>query len=147
MPFRFNTLRNVDRCQRHGTEGNSTHQGKNCRTGKTLGILVIIGIFDLVAKQDFATANELFIDPQPIFIGAGFGAGAGRTGLQAHSNRGLKYIRTKRATVYVEFDAQIAGIANPGYLITRVENYGFRKNTNENGAFGHGESLQLTLES
>jgi hypothetical protein len=32
-------------------------------------------------------------------------------------------------------------------LIARIENYDFGENTNKNGAFGHGESLQLTVES
>jgi hypothetical protein len=46
--------------------------------------------FGLIAQQDFAAANELLVDPQAIFIRAGFGAGAWWTGLQAHANRSLK---------------------------------------------------------
>jgi hypothetical protein len=109
--------------------------------------LVLGRNFELVAKQDFAAADQLFIDPQPIFVGAGFGPRTRWTGLQAHADGRLKNIGSERATVYVEFDAQIAGVANPSYLVARIENYDFGENTNENGAFGHGKSLQLTLKS
>ena len=97
---------------------------------------------ELIAEQDFAAANELFIDPQTILVSADFGAGAWWTGLQAHANRSLKYIGAKRATVYIEFDAQIASIADPGYLIAGIEDHYFGEDTNENGTFGHAQSLQ-----
>ena len=67
--------------------------------------------------------------------------------MQTHSDRRLKDIGAKWATVDVEFDAQIAGIADPGNLISRIENHYFGENTNENWAFGHAESLQSTVES
>jgi len=67
--------------------------------------------------------------------------------LQTHSNGRLKDIGAKRAAVDVEFDAQIAGFTDPGDLIARIENYDFGENTNENRAFSHAESLQLTAES
>jgi len=62
--------------------------------------------------------------------------------LQAHAGGSLKNIGGERAAVDVEFDAQIAGIANPGDLIAGIEDHYFGKYTNENGAFGHVESLQ-----
>src|SRR5258707_794425 len=101
----------------------------------------------LIPEQNLAAAHQLFVDPQAILIRTDFGAGARRAGLQAHADWCLKNIGAKRAAVDVEFDAQIAGIADPGDLIAGIEDYYFGENTNENGAFGHGESLQLTVQS
>ena len=67
--------------------------------------------------------------------------------MQAHADRSLKDVGAKRAAVDVEFDAQIAGITDPGDLIAGIEDYYFGKNTNENWAFSHAESLQLSVES
>ncbi len=91
----------------------------------------------LVAKLHFAAADQLIVNPQAVLVGAGFGAGAWRAGLQAHARGSLENIRGERATVHVEFDAQIAGVADPGDLISGIENYNFWKYTNENGTFGH----------
>ena len=67
--------------------------------------------------------------------------------MQAHADRGLKDVGAEWAAVHVEFHAQIAGVTDPGDLIAGIENYGFGENTNENWAFSHLESLQLTAES
>jgi hypothetical protein len=97
---------------------------------------------ELIPEQNLATANELLVDPQAVFVRTDFGAGPWWTGLQAHANRSLKNIGAKRATVYIEFDAQIAGIANPSDLIAGIQNHDFGENTNENGTFSHAQSLQ-----
>lgn len=101
----------------------------------------------LAAEFDFAAAHELIVDPQAVLVAAGLGAGTWRAGLQAHAGGSLENIGGKRAAVHVEFDAQIAGVADPGDLIAGIEDHHFWKYTNENGAFGHVESLQLTVES
>ena len=101
----------------------------------------------LIPEQNLATADELFIDPQPILIRAGFRAGAPRAGLQAHADRSLKDVGAKRAPVHVEFDAQVASVANPGNLVAGIEYDDFGENTNQNRAFSHAQSLQLTVES
>lgn len=101
----------------------------------------------LVAELDFAAANQLIINPQAILVGTGLGAGARRTGMQVHARGSLENIGGERAAVDVELDAEIAGVADPGDLIAGIEDHYFRKYTNEDGAFGHAESLQLTVES
>jgi hypothetical protein len=97
---------------------------------------------ELIPEQNLAAANELLVDPQTVFVRADFGARAWWTGLQAHANRSLKNIGAKRATVYIEFDAQVAGIADPGYLIAGIEDHYFGEDTNQNGTFSHAQSLQ-----
>ena len=59
----------------------------------------------LIPEQNLATADELFIDPQPILIRAGFRGGAPRAGLQPHADGSLKDVGAKRAAVHVEFHA------------------------------------------
>ena len=100
-----------------------------------------------VKEFDFAAAHELVVDPQAVLVAAGFGAGAWRAGLQAHAGGSLENIGGKRATVPVELDAQITSVADPGDLIAGIEDDYFREYTNENGAFGHVESLQSTVKS
>ena len=102
---------------------------------------------ELFAQLDLAAADELVINPDAIFVVGRFAAGAGRASEQAHSRRGLKNIGAERATVDVEFDAEIASFAKPGNLIAGIEDDGFRENSNQNGAISHAESLQLTAES
>jgi len=84
----------------------------------------------LITQQDFAAAHQLFVDPQAVLIGADFRAGTWWPGLQTHSHRSLKHIGAKRAAVDVEFDTQVTGIANPGDLISGIEDHYFRENTN-----------------
>lgn len=104
-------------------------------------------VAELFAEENFAAAYELVVDPQAVLEGAGFGAGARRAGLQAHASRRLKNIGGKRAAIDVEFDAQVAGVADPGDLITGIKDHDFGENSHENWAFGHGESLQATAQS
>ena len=111
------------------------------------GCWSVVEKIPLFAQQDFAAADELVINPDAIFVVGWFAAGAGRASEQAHSRRGLKNIGAERATVDVEFDAEIARFAKPGNLIAGIEDDGFRENSNQNGAISHAESLQLTAES
>jgi hypothetical protein len=104
-------------------------------------------VAELFAEENFAAAYELVVYPQAVLEGAGFGAGARRAGLQAHASRRLKNIGGKRAAIDVEFDAQVAGVADPGDLITGIKDHDFGENSHENWAFGHGESLQATAQS
>jgi len=101
----------------------------------------------LAAEFDFAAAYQLIVDPQAVLVAARLGAGAWRAGLQAHAGGSLENIGGERAAVDVEFDAQIAGVANPCDLIAGIEDHNFWENTDENGAFGHVQSLQLTVQS
>ena len=101
----------------------------------------------LAAEFDFAAANQLIVDPQAVLVPAGLGAGARRAGLQAHARGSLENIGGERAAVDVEFDAQIAGVADPGDLIARIEDNNFGEYTDKNRAFSHAESLQSTVES
>jgi hypothetical protein len=98
-----------------------------------------------VAEEHFAAADELVVDPDAVLIADGFRPGAGRTGLQAHSRRSLKNIGAERAAVGIEFNAEVAGFAEPGNLIAGIEDDGFWKNPNINGAVSHGESLPSTV--
>lgn len=101
----------------------------------------------LTAEFDFAAAHQLIVDPQAVLVAASFGAGAWRAGLQAHASRSLENVGGERAAVDVELDTQIAGVANPGDLIAGIEDDYFGEYTNENGAFGHVQSLPSTVES
>jgi hypothetical protein len=98
-----------------------------------------------VAEEHFAAADELVVDPDAVLIADGFRPGAGRTGLQAHSWRSLKNVGAERAAVGIEFNAEVAGFAEPGNLIAGIEDDGFWKNPNINGAVSHGESLPSTV--
>ena len=101
----------------------------------------------LVAEENFAATDELVVDPGAVFVAGGFRTRARGTSLQAHSGRRLENVRAERAAVHVEFDAKIAGIAEPGNLVAGIEHDGFGEDPDENGAVSHGESLQLTVES
>jgi hypothetical protein len=101
----------------------------------------------LVAEENFAATDELVIDPDAVFVADGFRTGARGTSLQAHSGRCLENVRAERAAVRVEFDAKIAGIAEPGNLVAGIEHDGFGEDPDENGAVSHGESLQLTVKT
>lgn len=82
-------------------------------------------------------SDELIVQPQLVFVGGRFAAGAGRAAEQAHAGGRLKNIGRKGTTVYIKFDAQIAGVGDPGDLVAVVEHHGLRDETNEYGAFRH----------
>ena len=82
-------------------------------------------------------ADELIVQPQLVFVGGRFAAGARRAAEQAHPRGRLKNVRRKGTAVHIKFDAQIARIGDPGDLVTVVEHDGLRDETNEYGAFRH----------
>ena len=82
-------------------------------------------------------ADELVVEPQLVFVGGRFAAGAGRAAEQAHAGGRLKNVGRKGTAVHIKFDAQIAGVGDPGDLVAVVENDGLRDETNEYGAFRH----------
>jgi hypothetical protein len=82
-------------------------------------------------------ADELIVQPQLVFVGGRFAAGAGRAAEQAHPRGRLKNVGRKGTAVHIKFDAQIAGVGDPGDLIAVVEHDRLRYETNEYGAFRH----------
>ena len=81
--------------------------------------------------------HELIVQPQAVFVGGRFASGAGRAAEQAHASRRLKNVRRKRTPVYIEFDAQIAGIGDPRYLVAFIDHDDLRDESNKYGAFSH----------
>ena len=82
-------------------------------------------------------SDELIVQPQLVFIRGRFAAGTWRAAEQAHTGWRLKNIRRKGTAVHVKFDAQIAGVGDPGDLVAVVQHDGLRDETNEYGAFRH----------
>jgi len=66
-------------------------------------------------------ADELVVEPEAVLIGGALEADAWRAAQKAHACRGLKNIGRKGAAVDVELDAKIAGVGDPGDLVSRVE--------------------------
>ena len=91
-------------------------------------------------------ADELIVEPQLVFVGGRFAAGARRAAEQAHARGRLKNVGRKGTAVHIKFDAQIAGVGNPRDLVAVVEHDGLRDETNEYGAFRH-FSVWLRFES
>jgi len=90
-------------------------------------------------------AHELVVQPQSVLVRSRFASGARRAAEQAHAGRGLKNVRGKRATVHIEFDAQITRIGNPGYLVAFIDHDDLRDESNEYGAFSHFFQVAPTL--
>ena len=82
-------------------------------------------------------ADELIVEPQLVFVGGRFAAGARRAAEQAHARGRLKNVGRKGTAVHIKFDAQIAGVGNPRDLVAVVENDGLWDESNEYGAFRH----------
>src|SRR6266404_2585570 len=89
------------------------------------------------AEDDFAVTDELVVQPQLVFVGGRFAAWAWRAAEQAHARGRLKNVRRKGTAVHIKFDAQIAGVGDPGDLVAVVEHDGLRDESNEYGAFRH----------
>jgi hypothetical protein len=89
------------------------------------------------AEDDFALAYELIVEPDTILVSGALEAESGRAAQQAHTGGGLKNIGRKRAAVDVEFDAKIAGVGDPGDLISGVENDHLGYKSNEYGTLCH----------
>jgi hypothetical protein len=82
-------------------------------------------------------AHELVVQPEAVLIRGRLAARARRAAEQAHSCRRLKDIRRKGTAVHIEFDAQIAGVGNPGNLVSFLEHHDLRDESNEYGTFSH----------
>lgn len=89
------------------------------------------------AENHFALAHKLVVEPQAVFVGCCFAAGARRAAHQANPRGRLKNIRRKGAAIHIKFHSQIAGIGNPRNLIAGVDDYRLRNQSNEYGAFSH----------
>jgi hypothetical protein len=89
------------------------------------------------AEDDFALAYELIVEPDTILVGGALEAEAWRAAQQAHTGGGLKNVGRKRAAVDVEFDAKIAGVGDPGDLISWVENNHLGYESNKYGTLCH----------
>ncbi len=66
-----------------------------------------------LAQEYFTLPYQLVVEPNAVFVGAGFQAHTRRTAQKAHANRRLENVGGKGATVDVELDAQVAGIGDP----------------------------------
>jgi hypothetical protein len=82
-------------------------------------------------------ADHLVVEPEPIFVGSSFCPGTGRPAEQAHAGRRLKDVGRERASVDVEFNAQVSRVGDPGDLVAVVENDRLRDESDEYGAFCH----------
>jgi hypothetical protein len=89
------------------------------------------------AEDDFALADELVVEPEAVLVCGAFQADTGRAAQQAHACRGLKNVGRKGAAVDVEFDAKIAGVGDPGDLVSGVENDDLGYESNKYGTFCH----------
>jgi hypothetical protein len=89
------------------------------------------------AENDFALTYELIVEPDTILVGGSLEAEAGRAAQQAHACGGLKNVGRKGTAVDVEFDAKIAGVGDPGDLISGIENDHLGYESNKYGALCH----------
>lgn len=89
------------------------------------------------AQDDFALPHELVVQPQSVFVRGRFASGTRRATEQPHAGRSLKNVGRKRTSVHIEFDAQIARVRDPGYLVAYIDHDDLRDESNEYGAFSH----------
>ena len=82
-------------------------------------------------------AHELVVQPQAVLVCGRFASGARRAAEQPHAGRRLKNVRRKRTPVHIEFNAQIARVGNPGYLVSFIDHDDLRDESNKYGAFSH----------
>jgi hypothetical protein len=97
------------------------------------------------AEDNFALADELVVEPETVLVCGALQTDTGRAAQQAHACRGLKNVGRKRAAVDVEFDAKIAGVGDPGDLISRVEHDYLGYESNEYGTFCHFSSAPCKI--
>ena len=81
--------------------------------------------------------HGLVIQPQAVLVRGRFASRARRAAEQAHARRRLKNVRRKRTPVDIEFDAQIARVGDPGYLIAFIDHHDLRDESNKYRAFSH----------
>ena len=82
-------------------------------------------------------ADELIVEPQLVFVGGRFAAGARRAAEQAHARARLKNVGRTGTAVHIKFDAQIARVGDPGYLIAFIDHHDLRDESNKYRAFSH----------
>ncbi len=88
-------------------------------------------------ENHFALAHELVVKPQTVLVRRRFASGAWRAAEQPHAGGRLKYVGRKRTAVHIEFDAQIARVGYPGYLVAFIDHDDLRNESNEYGTFRH----------
>jgi hypothetical protein len=96
----------------------------------------LLGVLFL-AEDDLTLADELIVEPNTILVGGALKTDTRWPAEQAHTCRGLENIGRKRATVDVEFDAKIAGVRDPGDLITGIEYNDLGYESNKYGTLCH----------
>ncbi len=82
-------------------------------------------------------ADELIVQPQAVLVRGRLASRARRAAEQPHAGRRLKNVRRKRTPVHIKFDAQIARVGDPGYLVAFLDDDDLRDESNEYGAFSH----------
>src|SRR5437016_8426573 len=87
--------------------------------------------FLLLAEDHFALAHQLVVEPEAVFVGRGFAAGARRSAEQADSRGRLKNVRGKRAAVHVKLDTQVSRVGNPRNLVAGIQHHGLRNQSNQ----------------
>ena len=98
-------------------------------------VLVFAELF--FPENHFALAHELVVEPQAVLVRGCFASGARRAAEQSHAGWRLKNVGRKRTAVHIEFDAQIARVGDPGYLVAFINHDHLRNESNEYGAFSH----------
>jgi hypothetical protein len=96
----------------------------------------LLGVLFL-AEDDFTLADKLVVQPNTVFVGGALKTDPGRPAEQSHACRSLENIGRKRAAVDVEFDAKIAGVRDPGDLITWIKYNDLGYESNEYGTLCH----------
>ena len=91
----------------------------------------------LLAEDHFALAHQLVVEPEAVFIGRGFAAGAWRSAEEADPGGRLKNVRRERAAVHVKLDTQVSRVGNPGNLVAGIQDHGLRNQSNQHRAFCH----------
>jgi hypothetical protein len=146
MRGRFGTARNF-----FIQDGSFFHSGLNCHRGCSVNSCAprfhflarsflrrdLIFSRSLFAQNDFALADELVVQPQAVLICGRFASGARRAAKQPHAGGRLKNVGRKRTAVHIEFDAQIARVGDPGYLVAFINHDDLRDESNEYGTFSH----------
>jgi len=89
------------------------------------------------AEKDFAVGDDLFVDREAVFVGAGREAGAESAAHETDSGRGLEDIGRKRRALGIELDFDVAGVGKPDDLLAGIEREHFGENSDEDKFFRH----------
>src|SRR5258708_1256058 len=84
-------------------------------------------------ENHFALAHELVVEPQAVLVRRRFASGTWRAAEQPHAGGRLKNVGRKRTAVHIEFDAQIARVGNPRYLVAFIDHDDLRNKSDEYG--------------